>query len=110
MRSIEVITTKSKQRLFSVQCMMDIYEESNATIEARHPKMFKNDKYTFHPSNELVVCMFFELIDGFKVATRNLIDNRRLTKLFKHLKQAQSSSIKQIRFIRLIGRQDLDKT
>ncbi len=110
MRSIKVDRTKSNERLLSVQCVMNKYEESNATIQARHPKMFKNATYTSHPSNELVMCMPFEFIDGLKVGTWNHINNRWLTKLLKHLKQGQSSSIKQIRFIRCIGRQDLDET
>ena len=64
MRSIKVDRTKSNERLLSVQCVMNKYEESNATIQARHPKMFKNATYTSHPSNELVMCMPFEMIDG----------------------------------------------
>ena len=90
--------------------MTDQYEESNATIQARHSKMFKNGTYIFHPSNELVMCMPFEFIDGLKVGTWNHIDNRWLAKLLKHLKQALSSSIKQIRFIRCIRRHDMYKT
>ncbi len=69
MRYIKVVQTKSNERLFSVQCVMNQYEESNVTIQARHSKMFKNDTYTFHPSNELVMCMPFEVIDGLRVGT-----------------------------------------
>jgi hypothetical protein len=29
---------------------MDQYEESNATIRGRHPKLFKNDTYIFDAS------------------------------------------------------------
>jgi hypothetical protein len=49
--------------------VVDQYEESNATIQARHSKMFKNGTYIFHPSNELVMCMLFELIDGLNEKT-----------------------------------------
>jgi hypothetical protein len=42
------------------------YEESNATIQARHPKLFKNDTYIFDASKELVMCMPFDFINGLK--------------------------------------------
>jgi hypothetical protein len=46
--------------------MMDQYEESNATIGGRHPKLFKNDTYIFDASKELVMHMPFEFINGLK--------------------------------------------
>ncbi len=45
---------------------MDEYEESNATIWTRHPKLFKDDTYEFEASKELVMCMPFDFIDGLK--------------------------------------------
>jgi hypothetical protein len=43
---------------------MDEYEESNAAIRARHPKLFKDDIYMFEASKELVMCMPFDFIMG----------------------------------------------
>jgi hypothetical protein len=37
MRHINAVCSKSNERKFVVQCVMDEYEESNATIQARHP-------------------------------------------------------------------------
>jgi hypothetical protein len=45
---------------------MDEYEESNATIQARYPKLFKDDTYEFEASKELVMCIPFDFIDGLK--------------------------------------------
>jgi hypothetical protein len=45
---------------------MDQYEESNATIQASHPKLFKTDTYIFDASKELVMCMPFNFINGLK--------------------------------------------
>jgi hypothetical protein len=45
---------------------MDEYEESNATIQGRYPKLFKDDTYEFEASKELVICMPFDFIDGLK--------------------------------------------
>jgi hypothetical protein len=86
---------------------MNEYEESNATIQARHPKLFKDDTYKFEASNELVMCMPFDLINGLKDKKWTRIDHKWLARLMKHLKKAQSSNIKQIRFIRHIGRHDI---
>ncbi len=43
---------------------MDVYEESNATIRARHPKLFKDNTYEFEASKDLLMCMPFDFIDG----------------------------------------------
>ncbi len=51
--------------------------------------------------------MPFEFIHRLKDKKWTCIDNKRLVKLMKHLKKAQSSNIKQIRYIRHIGRLDI---
>jgi hypothetical protein len=81
---------------------MNEYEESNATIQARHLKLFKDDTHEFEASEKLVMCMPFDLIDGLKDKKWSHIDHKCLTRLMKHLKKAQSSNIKRIRFIRHI--------
>ncbi len=96
---------KIKWKVVFIQCVMDQYEESNATIWARHPKRFKNDTCTFDASKELVMCMPFDFIKKDKKWT--YIDNKWLVKLMEYLKKAQSSNIKQIRFIRHIKRLDI---
>jgi hypothetical protein len=45
-------------------CDGSIYEESNATIQVRHPKLFNDDTYKFEASKELVMCMPFDFING----------------------------------------------
>jgi hypothetical protein len=104
MRHIKLVLTNSNKRSFSIECVMDQYEESNATIQARHSKLFKNDTYIFDARKELVMCMPFDFINGLKDKKWTHIDKKWLVKLMKHLKKAQSSNIKQIRFIKHIGR------
>jgi hypothetical protein len=53
------------------------------------------------------MCMLFDFIDGLKDKKWTRIDHKWLAKLMRHLKKAQSSNIKQIRFIRQIGRLDI---
>ena len=98
---------KINERKFVIQCVMDEYKESNATIRARHPKLFKEDTYEFEASKDLLMCMPFDFIDGLKDKNWTCIDHKWLVRLMKHLKKAQSSIIKHIRFIRHIGRLDI---
>jgi hypothetical protein len=73
---------------------MDEYEGSNAIIQARHPKLFKDDTYKFEASKDLLMCMPFDVIDGLKDKKWTCIDQKWLAKLMRHLKKAQSSNIK----------------
>ena len=61
-----IICSKLNERKFVIQCVMDEYEESNATIRARHPKLFKHETYEFQASKDLLICMPFDFIDGLK--------------------------------------------
>jgi hypothetical protein len=62
MRNINAVCSKSNERKFFIQCVTDEYEESNATIQARHPKLFKDDIYEFEASKDLLMCMLFDFI------------------------------------------------
>ncbi len=62
---------------------MNKYEESNATIQARHPKQFKEDSYEFEASKDLLICMPFDFIDGLKDKKWTRIDQRWLAKLMR---------------------------
>jgi hypothetical protein len=104
MRYRKAVCSKSNERSFVIQCVMDEYEESNATFLARHPKLFKDDTYEFEASKESVMCMPIDFIHGLKDKKWTCIDHKWLARLMNHLKKAQSSNIKQIRFIRHIGR------
>ncbi len=46
---------------------MDEYEEKNATIRVRNPKLFKDDTCEFKASKELVMCMPFDFIEGWRI-------------------------------------------
>ncbi len=76
MRYIKAVCSKSNERKFVLQCVMDEYEESNATIRARHPKLFKDDTYEFEANKELVMCMPFDFIDGLKDKKWTHIDKK----------------------------------
>ncbi len=63
---LKLFAQKSNERKFVIQCVMNEYEEINATIRARHQKLFKDDTYEFEASKELVMCMPLDFIDGLK--------------------------------------------
>ncbi len=65
MRHIKAVCSKSNERKFVVQCVMAECEEGNATIQARHQKLFKDDIYKFEASKDLVMCMPFDFITQF---------------------------------------------
>jgi hypothetical protein len=54
-----------------------------------------------------IILPSFDFIIGLKDKKWTRIDYTWLVRLMKHLKKAQSSNIKQIRFIRHIGRLDI---
>ncbi len=66
MRHIKAVSSKSNEKKFVIQCVMDEYEENNATIRARHPKLFKDDTYEFEAIKDLLMYMPFDFIDGLK--------------------------------------------
>jgi hypothetical protein len=53
------------------------------------------------------MCMPFDFIDGLKDKNGTRIDHKWFARLMKHPKKAQSSNIKQIGFIKHIGRLDI---
>jgi hypothetical protein len=75
MRNIKAVCSKSNEWSFVIQCVMNEYEEINATIQARHPKLFKDDTSKFEASKKLVICMPFDFINGLKDKKWTRIDH-----------------------------------
>jgi hypothetical protein len=89
MRLIKAVCSKLNEKKFVIQCVMDDYEESNATIPARYPKLFKDDTFECEASKELVMCMPFDFNNRLKDKKRSCIDTKWFAKLMKHLKTSQ---------------------
>ncbi len=66
MRHIKAVRSKSNERKIIIQYVMNEYEETNATIQTRHSKLFRDDTYEFEASKDLLMCMPFDFIDGLK--------------------------------------------
>jgi hypothetical protein len=79
MRRIKVIRVKNSDKMqFHIQCHTITYQHGNAGIRARHPTMFKEDTFSFTPSDELVLSMPFELICNLKVGVWTNIERNWL--------------------------------
>jgi hypothetical protein len=78
MRNIKAVHSKSNERSFVIQCVMDEYEESNATSQARHLKLFTDDTYMIKTSKESVMYMPFDFINGLKDKKWTHIGNKWL--------------------------------
>ncbi len=76
MRQIKAVCSKSNERKFVIQCVMDEYEESNATTQTRHPKLFNGDTYMFEASQDVLMYMPFDFIDGLKDKKWTRIDHK----------------------------------
>ncbi len=76
MRNIKAVCSKLNERSFVIQCVMNEYEESNATIQERHPKLFKDDTSEFEASKELVMCMLFDFINELKDKKWTCVDHK----------------------------------
>jgi len=64
--------------------------------------MFKEDTFSFTPTDDLVLSMPFEFIRNLKVGIWTNIERNWLKRLQKHFAQAENNSIEQVRFIRKI--------
>ncbi len=65
MRQIKVEKISNEYK-FSIKCLLKNFQANNATLRARHWKMFKKDTYEFEPIKELVLPMHFVFIDSLK--------------------------------------------
>ncbi len=92
MRQIKVEKISNEYK-FSIKCFLEIFQANNSTLRARHQKMFEKDTYEFEPIKELVLTMYFGIIDSLKKGW-NHIYKGWLEKLKQHLKNAGKRSIK----------------
>jgi hypothetical protein len=53
---------KGYGKLFTIECYMLSYQLQNVSIHKQHAQMFKNDTYTFHPQNDLVLSMPYKFV------------------------------------------------
>ncbi len=68
---------------------MSDYDEKNEAIQKRHSKLFKNDNYSFCPSDDLVKLISFEFIRTLKKDQYIQLPNKWLKNVNLILKKAE---------------------
>ncbi len=90
MTKIKLTTNKDKGHLFTIECYMPSFEPQNKTVHIWHTGMFKHDKYTFHPQEDLVFSMPYDFVANLKPGHWTLLDNLWLKSVKKILKKAKT--------------------
>ncbi len=53
---------------------MPSFEPQNQSVRKQHATMFKNEKFTFHPQNELVLSMLYQFVVNLKLGEYTPLD------------------------------------
>jgi hypothetical protein len=80
---------------------MPSFESQNETVCKRHAVMFKHDKFTFHPQNDLVLSMPYQFFANLEPGQFTPLDKLWIRNVKKILEKAKLNFIKQIRLVRL---------
>ena len=86
MTKIKLTTKKGKGNLFTIECYMPTFEPQNQSVCKQHAAMFKNDKFTFHPQNDLVLSMLYQFVVNLKLSEFTPLDKFWLKNVTKILK------------------------
>jgi hypothetical protein len=85
------------------------YDEKNEAIRKRHSKLFKDDKYSFCPSDDLVKSISFDFICTLNKDQYIQLPNKWLKKLSKILKKAEVNLIAKMKLCRLLRPNECNK-
>jgi hypothetical protein len=88
---------ETNEKIFFIECFVANYDEKNEAIQKRHRKLFKNDKYSFCPSDDLVKSISFEFIRTLKKDQYTQLPNKWLKNVSQILKKAEVNSIAKIK-------------
>ncbi len=86
----------------SIECFVAKYDEKNEAIRKRHSKLFKNENYSFCPSDDLVKTNPFEFIRTLKNDKYFSLPNKWLKNVTQILKKAEVDSIVKMKIFRLL--------
>jgi hypothetical protein len=78
------------------------YDEKNEAIRKRHSKLFKNEKYSFCPSDDLVKSISFEFVHTLQKDQYTPLLNKWLKNVSLILKKAEVNSIAKMKLFRLL--------
>ena len=102
MNRIKLTYSALGAKIFIIECQTDDYHPNDEGLRIRHPKLFRNDTFTFLASDDLIRSMPYKFVNGLKENVMTNLDKGWMGKLKKTLKQAETSTIKQIKLHRVI--------
>ncbi len=79
---------------------MPSFEPQNETVRKQHAVMFKHDKFTLHPQNDLALSMPYQFVTNLEPGQFTPLDKLLLKNVKNFFKKAKFNSIKQIRLVR----------
>ena len=85
------------------------YDEKNEAIRKRHSELFKNEYYSFCPSDDLVKSIPFEFIRDLKNDKYLALPNKWLKNVNQILKKAQVNSIVKMKLFWLLRSNEYNK-
>jgi hypothetical protein len=101
MTKIKLTTKKGKGNLFTIECYMPSFEPQNETVCKQHARMFKHDKFMFHPQKDLVLSMPYQFVANLEHSRFTPLHKLWIKNVKTIKKKEKLNSIKQIRIVRL---------
>jgi hypothetical protein len=109
MKQIKVTTNEKNERMIFIESYMSDYDETNQAIQKRHSKLFKSDKYSFCPSDDLVKSMSFEFIRPLKKDKFIPLPSKWLKNVNLILRKAEVNLIAKMKLFRLLRPNECNK-
>jgi len=100
MKRIKVKTDEKKT--FIIECYTSNYDQKDQWIWKSHSKLFKSDKYLFHPIDDLIKLMSFEFIHNLKPDHFTALPSKWLKNVNIILRKAEVNLIAQMKLYRLL--------
>jgi hypothetical protein len=99
---------KSKiSQSFEMSCAVANFEVDNDSLRDRHPDIFKNQEFLFCPTNDLIKSMPYDFVDELEENKWTKLDKKWLKGVKKTLQQAQANSVKNVKLMRIIMKEDI---
>ena len=86
---------------------MTHFEVDNDSLRDRHPDIFKNQEFLFCPTNDLIKSMPYDFVNDLEENKWTKLDKKWIKGVKKTLQQAQANSVKNVKLMRVIMKEDI---
>jgi len=98
-----------EKKTFVIECYTSNYDQKDQGIRKCHSKLFKSDKYLFHPIDDLIKLMSFEFINNLKPDHFTALPSKWLKNVNIILRKAEVNSIALMKLYRLLRANECGK-